>query len=193
MVIVCGSVGVDMATTRVAQLNAAFRAVSARAEQLCSTVGAEQLMRRPAAQRWSAAECLAHLAISANLYEPVWREAYTAAKQRGARGDEPYRMDFIGRLLNWTLEPGRFKFQTPARFQPVDCGSAEQALAAFLTSQNLVLSFIGEGAGMPLDRMMVVSPAVSTMRYSVWSSFVILSTHGRRHLRQAEIACGIRS
>lgn len=121
MGIASGSVRVDMVATRVAQLNEALRAVSTRAEQLCGTIDAERLA------------------------------AYAAAKQRGARGDEPYRMDFIGRLLNWTLEPGRFKFKTPGRFQPVNCGSAEQALAAFLASQDLVLSFIGEGAGMPLD------------------------------------------
>ena len=97
-------------------------------------------------------------------------------------------MDLVGRLLNWTLEPGRFKYHTPARLQPVDCGSAEQALADFLASQHMLLSFIDEGAGMPLDRMRVVSPVSSKVRYSVWSSFIILETHGRRHLRQAEIA-----
>jgi hypothetical protein len=172
---------------RLAEVTEAFRAISARAEQLCGTSSAEQLCRRRAAGSWSAAECLAHLAISANVYAPVWREAYDAAKQRGAHG-EPYRMDMMGRLLNWSLEPGRFRHQTPARFQPVDCGSADQALAAFMASQRMALSFIEEGAGMPLDRMMIVSPVNAKIRYSVWSSFVILATHGRRHLLQAELA-----
>jgi hypothetical protein len=178
--------------TRVAQVSDALRAVSAWAEKLSGTVSAEELSRRPAPERWSAAECLEHLAISANWYEPVWREAYAAARQRGARGAEPYRMDLLGRLLNWSLEPGRFKYNTPARFQPVDCGTAEHALATFLASQNMVLSFIEEGAGLPLDRMIIVSPANAKVRYSVWSSFVILSTHGRRHMRQAEIASALR-
>ena len=175
-----------------ADVGEAFRAISARAEQLCGAVGAEQMCRPRGAEGWSAAECLAHLAISANVYTPVWREAYDAAKQRGARGGEPYRMDFMGRLLNWSLEPGRFRMRTPARFQPVDCGSAHQALEAFLKSQRMVLSFIGEGAGMPLDRMMIVSPINAKIRYSVWSSLVVLATHGRRHLLQAELAGGIR-
>jgi hypothetical protein len=179
-----------MSTTRIIEVSEALRAVSAQAEKLCRGVGADQLARRPGPEKWSAAECLAHLAISAEMYEPVWREAYAVAKKSGAAGTEPYRMDFIGRLLNWTLEPGRFKFGTPPKFQPVNCGPADEALAAFLKSQNMVLSFIAEGAGLPLDRMMIVSPAVATMRYSVWSSFVILATHGRRHIRQAEIARG---
>jgi hypothetical protein len=175
-----------------ADVGEAFRALSARAEQLCGAVGAEQMCRPRGAEGWSAAECLAHLAISANVYAPVWREAYDGAKQRGARGGEPYRMDFMGRLLNWSLEPGRFRMRTPARFQPVDCGSADQALEAFLKSQRMVLSFIEEGAEMPLDRMMIVSPINAKIRYSVWSSLVVLATHGRRHLVQAELAGGIR-
>jgi hypothetical protein len=56
----------------------------------------------------------------------------------------------------------------------------------------MVLSFIEEGAEMPLDRMMIVSPINAKIRYSVWSSLVVLATHGRRHLVQAELAGGIR-
>jgi DinB superfamily len=173
---------------RAAQVSEALRAVSASAEQLTRTVSAEQFVRRPGPEKWSAAECLAHLAVSANVYEPVWHEAYGTAQQRGTRGSEPYRMDFAGRLLNWLLEPGRFRFTAPAKFRPVDHGSMEEVLAAFLKSQEMVLGFIAEGADLPLDRMMIASPAAANMRYSVWSSFVILATHGRRHLRQAAIA-----
>ena len=181
-----------MTVTRLVEVSEALRAISARAEQMCGIASREEMCRRPAPERWSAAECLAHLAISANGYAPVWREAYAAAKQRGARGAEPYRMDFMGRLLNWSLEPGRFRMSTPARFQPVDCRSVDQALAAFLASQNMVLAFVDEGAGMPLDRMTIASLFNAKVRYSVWSSFVILATHGRRHLLQAEIAGGLR-
>lgn len=174
----------------IADVREALRAVSARAEALCGAVSAEQMCRRPTPESWSAAECLEHLAISANAYAPRWREAYAAARQRGARGAEPYRVDWMGRMLNWSLEPGRFRMRTPASFEPVDCGSGSQALAAFLASQQMVLSFIEEGAGMPLDRMMIASTFNARIRYSVWSSFVILATHGRRHLLQAELAGG---
>src|SRR5579862_2681260 len=112
-----------MTATRRAEVSEAFRAVSAQAEALCGSASAEQLCRRPAAESWSAAECLAHLAIGANLHTPAWREAYAAAKKRGTSGTEPYRMDVFGWLLNWSLKPGRFKYPTPARFEPVDCRS----------------------------------------------------------------------
>jgi hypothetical protein len=51
----------------------------------------------------------------------------------------------------------------------------------------MVQQFVTDGAGLPLDRMKIVSPAVASIRYSVWSSFVIIGTHGQRHLAQAEV------
>jgi DinB superfamily len=178
---------------RVADVSEVLRANSARAEELCAKVNGEKMCQRPAAERWSTAECLAHLAISAKVYEPIWREAYAVAKRGGDTGAEPYHMDFIGRLLNWTLEPGRFKFSAPAAFRPVEVASGEQALAGFLASQNMVIELLAEGAGLPLDRMRITSPFSANVRYSVWSSFVIIATHERRHLLQAEMAGGLRS
>jgi len=180
-----------MAATRLSEVSEVLRAVSARAEKLCATVSAEQMCRRPAPESWSAAECLAHLTISHNVYEAQWREAYAAAKQKGARGGEPYRMDFIGRLLNWSLEPGRFRMTTPGPFRPTPVDSAEKALTEFLASQNMVLTFLDEGHELPLDAMMITSLFNSKVRYTVWSSFVIIATHGRRHLWQAERASSV--
>jgi hypothetical protein len=170
----------------------ALRAVSTRAETLYATVGAERMSRRPGPKSWSASKCLAHLAISANAYKPVWREVFDLAHKMGVKGTEPYRMDRMGRLLNWSLEPGRFRMQTPARFQPVDAEPPDVSLAAFLDSQNMVLAFVDEGAGLPLNNIRIVSQFNAMVKYNVWSSFVIVATHGRRHLRQAEIAGGLR-
>lgn len=172
-------------STRIAEISNSLRESSARAEALGASLSAERMVRRPDPNSWSAAECLAHLTITANLYAPVWREAFAAAKRSGARGAEPYRMDFIGRMLNWSLEPGRFRHKTPAHMQPVGV-SGSGALAAFLDSQQMVQQFLAESAGLPLDRMKIASPAMQSIRYSVWSSFVIIATHACRHLAQAE-------
>jgi hypothetical protein len=172
--------------SRLAEISDILRAVSARAETLGASRNAEQMVRRPAPNQWSIAECLAHLTITATAYAPVWRDAFAAARHHGARGSEPYRMDFMGRMLNWSLEPGRFRHKAPTHMQPVKVASGEEALTAFLDSQWMVQQFVIDGAGLPLDRMKIASPAVARIQYSVWSSFVIIGTHGRRHLAQAE-------
>ena len=173
-------------SSRLAEISAVLQGVSARAEALGASLTPQQMLRRPEPNRWSPAECLAHLTVTANAYAPVWRDAFAAARARGARGSEPYRMDFMGRMLNWSLEPGRNRYKAPAHMQPINVASGAAALAGFLDSQRMVQKFVDEGAGLPLDRMKIASPAVAAIRYSVWSSFVIIGTHGRRHLAQAE-------
>jgi hypothetical protein len=173
--------------SRLTEISDVLRGVSARAEALGASLTAEQMLRRPEPSRWSPAECLAHLTITANAYAPVWRDAFAAARQRGVRGSEPFSMDFMGRVLNWSLEPGRSRYKTPGHMQPMNVASGEAALVAFLESQRMVQQFVIEGAGLPLDRMKIASPAMASIRYSVWSSFVIIGTHGRRHLAQAEV------
>jgi hypothetical protein len=172
--------------SRLTEISDVLREVSARAEALGASLTAEQMLRRPEPNRWSPAECLTHLTTTANAYAPVWRDAFAAARQRGAHGSEPFSMDFMGRVLNWSLEPGRNRYKAPAHMQPINVASGEAALAAFLDSQRMVQQFVVESAGLPLDRMKIASPAVASIRYSVWSSFVIIGTHGRRHLAQAE-------
>ncbi len=172
--------------TRLSEISDILRDVSARANTLGVSLNADQMMHRAGSNQWCAAECLAHLTITANAYAPVWRDAFAAAKQKGVRGDEPYRMDFIGRMLNWLLQPGRFRYKTPMHMEPVDVASGEQALAVFLDSQRMVQQFVIEGAGLPLDHMKIASAADARVRYSVWSSFVIIGTRARGHLAQAE-------
>lgn len=175
-----------MPPSRIADVRTVLRDVSARAEVLGATLSDEQMSRRPNPNAWSVAECLAHLTMTANAYVPVWRDAFAAAKQKGVRGGEPYRMDFVGRVLNWSLEPGRMRYKAPPHFHPASIASGGESLEAFLASQHMVQQFLADSAGLPLDRMKIASPAFPSIHYTVWSSFVIIATHGRRHLAQAE-------
>src|SRR5579872_2425508 len=113
------------ALTHLTEVSSFLRDVSARARALVASLSAEQTVRRPDPNAWSVAECLAHLTITANAYAPVWRDAFTAAKHKGAGGREPYRMDFMGRMLNWSLEPGRFRHKTPTHMQPINVVSGD--------------------------------------------------------------------
>src|SRR6266702_8664499 len=68
--------------------------------------------RRPRENSWSAAECLEHLNLSADPYFPHWVNVIPRASRR-LQPDQPYRMDFWGRILFWMLEPPpRIRFPT---------------------------------------------------------------------------------
>ena len=169
-----------------AAVDAGFRAISEQARNLVSTLGVERVTERPAPNRWSVAECLAHLNINSEAYLPVWREALREARDHGLTGTGPFKLDLWGRVWVWVLEPPpKFRFPAPRAFQPVVVPSGEEVLPAFLNCQEQVLRCIARSEGIAIDRIKIRSPFDRRVRYSVWSSFRANLAHHRRHLWQA--------
>jgi len=160
-----------------------FRAVNDRAKALVELAGVARLTTRPAKGGWSIAECLEHLNMTTRAFLPRWR----AALAKASPGDGPYRADFWGKLLAWTLEPPpRFRMPTTPAFEQIKTPPPEQVLSVFLTCQDELLAVIASARGLALDRVKIRSPFQEKMQYSVWSSFRISAAHHRRHLWQAE-------
>jgi hypothetical protein len=160
-----------------------------RAEALVAKAGDSRLAARPAPDSWSAAECLVHLTLSTKMFLPAWRKALAEARSKEILGDGPFKMDLIGKMMNWVLEPPpRLRSKAPPSLLPV---ASDQTLPEFLASQDRVLRIVAESAGVALDQIKVPSPADSRVRYNVWSSFRVMETHQRRHLWQAERAIAL--
>src|SRR5437763_16470416 len=130
--------------------------------------------RRPKAESWSAAECVAHLNITADSYFGIWERAIAEARSAGSKGAEPFGLDFWGRILCWTMEPPpRVRFPAPPKFQPVELGPIERIVPDFLERQRRLGALLDSARGLALDRMRITSPFSSRVRYSVWSSFCL--------------------
>lgn len=171
------------------ELQAQFREIAGRASALRGGFDAAAFARRPRPDGWSAAECLAHLNISADPYFPVWREAFGQGARTKQPAHETYRLDFWGWVLVWSLEPPpRFRFPTQPPFEPVAAGPIDEVLPAFLERQQRILQVIDESRGVALDAITVTSPFERRVRYSMWSSLCVTAAHERRHLWQAERA-----
>jgi hypothetical protein len=135
------------------------------------------------------AECLQHLNISADAYFPIWQQIIANAGPRKTEMNAPYRSDFWGRLLSWILEPPpRVRSKTPIPFEPMACGTVESVLSGFLERQQRMVATLHRCRGRAIDQVRMASPVDPRIRYSIWSSFLIVSAHQRRHLWQAEQA-----
>jgi len=164
---------------------AEFDAATADARRLADSLDDAAFARRPAPDRWSPAECIAHLTITTDVYLPIIRDAVTRAKAMpGARGR--YRCDWKGWLLARSLEPSaRFKIKTPPRFEPRDLGAKANVMNDFVRSQEALEALVRESSGRDLRRVKIVSPFSAKMSYNMYSCFKILTAHERRHLAQA--------
>jgi hypothetical protein len=167
------------------EVKAQFDAASARAKQLLTASSGDILTHRSQPDRWSAAECVAHLTLTNRHYPPL----ISGALEQAPPGDGPYGMDFRGRLLRWILEPPyRSGVKTMPSMEPQSGESPEQVLAGFLASQEELLRLLEAARGKALEKTTITSPFSKRMRYNAYSCFQVLAAHERRHLWQAEQA-----
>ena len=144
---------------------------------------------RPALTQWSAAECLAHLSLSTEMFLPTLRKTLVDARIRHMTGNGTPRMDVLGRLLRWFLEPPvRSRMKTTAAFVPKSIRAKSEALAEFAALQAKLVDLLHSAHDLPIGKLKIVSPFDSRVKYNVYSAFLILTAHQRRHLWQAEQA-----
>jgi hypothetical protein len=172
---------------QLARLTDQLDEVSELAQKLVEGLLSDQLRLRPEPERWSVAECFTHLSLSSEVFVVLINSACKEAREKQMLGDGPFKMDKIGRFLNWTLKPpARIKVRTTAKFEPVTISIPEDALPRFLALQTELKDAIEKSEGLDLNRVIVTSPFSKRVKYNLFSCFVLIVTHELRHLWQAE-------
>jgi len=146
-----------------------------------------RVRKRPKPHDWSALECMVHLNLSAQAMLPGIREAVAAAAAIPS-ASRPYRVDFAGRVLVWSLEPpALIKMKTTKIAEPLEAVGPESALAEFESLHNQLVELLHDSAGKAIDAQKLKSP-FADVHYNAYSAFRIIAAHDRRHLWQARKA-----
>jgi hypothetical protein len=124
------------------------------------------------------------------MFLPVLEKALTDARKRGLHLKKgKLKMDVIGRILRWFLEPPiRQRVKTTAPFVPRSVRAKAEAFGEFAMLQSKLAEQIAAARDLDLSRVKIVSPFDRRVRYNLYSAFRILVAHQRRHLWQAEQA-----
>jgi DinB family protein len=166
-----------------------LRETTRRAEALFAGKSTEQLSASPGGKGWSATQCLAHLNLTNRAYLPVIDACLEEMKHQNFRGDGPFEMSWNARLLNWWLEPpSRLRLPTAPFAEPAGQLIPGQILAEFAQVNEQVARQLEASRGFALDRVKMASPFAKNMQYNVYSAFVLIPAHNRRHLWQASRA-----
>jgi hypothetical protein len=174
------------------QIEAALNANTESAARLFASHPIERLGERASPASWSAIACIAHLNLTSAAMLPLMEAAIADLRARGATTTRASRMDWFGRVLRWSLEPGRFRMKTIASFEPPDVGPVSDVLSEFERHQTRALEALRAAEGLNLAGTKMTSPFDARARYNVMSAFRILDTHQRRHLAQAARAARAR-
>ena len=146
-----------------------------------------QLNLRIESDRWSIAECIVHLNLFSEVFVSEIGNACENARREGLYGTGPYKMDFVGRLLKYALEPpSKWTAITPEEFEPLVIEPLEKVIPTFNQLQFELLELVSNSSGLDLNRIKITSPVSKHVRYNLYSCFQIIAAHQRRHLRQAD-------
>jgi hypothetical protein len=161
--------------------------ISNDAEELVAGLSEAQLNWKPAPDNWSIAQCLDHLTVAEEKFEPYFTAAIARGREKWpVSGAVPYRPTWLGGWLARQVAPeATRRVPAPRVFRPSETSAIHDALDRFLRQQEEFLRFVRAAEGLDYNKTKLRSPVTPLMRYSLADAFVITAVHCRRHLGQA--------
>ena len=173
----------------IAAVEAELSEATSRAWSLVRSTDPRLFTVRPDPTSWSAAECLSHLSITNDMFLTPLRAAMEKGRQRGLASRGKPKMDVVGRVMRWFLEPPiRSRVKTTAPLVPRSVRPKSETFGEFAALQDQLIDLLRLGKDLDLARLKIVSPFDTRFRYNLYSAFRIIAAHQRRHLWQAEQA-----
>jgi hypothetical protein len=156
-----------------------------RAQALIDSISADQIARRPDPGKWSIAECLAHLNITADTVQKLMARGIEQAKQEKKFGKGLFSIGPNGRLLVWIAEPPpKFRIPAPPHLRPpAQIDDPGKLLPEFMNAQDEWERLMREQEGLDLAKIKV-GQGIFRMRLAAVLPWMM--AHQRRHLLQAE-------
>jgi hypothetical protein len=156
-----------------------------RAHALIDTVSADQLTRRPDPGKWSIAECLVHLNVTAATVQQFMAQGIKQGKEEKKLGSGPFSIGPKGRLMVWIAEPPpKFRIRAPKKVRPpATIDDPLRILPQFLHAQDEWERLMHEQEGLNLSKIKVGQGA---FRVRLAAALPWMMAHQRRHLLQAE-------
>ena len=156
-----------------------------RAQSLVSGLPPGQLTKQPEPGKWSIADCLAHLNMTAATVQKLMAHGIELGKQEKKFGSGPFSIGPKGRLMVWIAEPPpKFRIRAPKTVRPpATIDDPRQVLPQFLHAQDEWERLMREQEGLNLAKIKVGQGA---FRMRLAAALPWMMAHQRRHLLQAE-------
>lgn len=170
-----------------AEIASALEAIASDSESVFGPLDARRLNWRPDAQQWSIAQCFDHLLNANRLMLAAAEAALTGAAPRTIWQRLPLLPGVLGRALIRSQSPdGRRKYTAPLQARPSASDLAPDIVRRFVEQQREAARKVR-----PLDsvrgaQIIMTSPFVRAVTYSVLDGWRIVVAHDHRHVEQAK-------
>ena len=151
------------------------------------SLSAEQLNWKPSAERWSVAQCFDHLLTSNRGYFPIIESVRSGKKKTRFLERLPVLPGLAGKLLIKSLDPASTrKLKSPKNFEPAQSNISPTVIDDFVAQQEQVIEGMKSTSHLDLEKIVITSPAVSFVAYSMMDAYRVIVVHEQRHVQQAK-------
>jgi hypothetical protein len=179
-------VAIDYTVLSLAQLSTELEAIARDTRTTFGALSPQQLNWRPDATRWSVAQCFDHLLKSNDL---MFSAADAALSREGAMTlweRLPILPGLVGSMMVRSQRPDSTrKFKAFATAQPAASAIPADVIKRFVEQQDEALSRMQSAAEPDAASVIMTSPFVKVITYSVLDGWRLLVAHERRHFEQA--------
>jgi len=162
-------------------------AIAGDAKALFGHLNAEQLNWKPAADSWSVAQCLDHLISINREYYPVFDRIVKGEYRKTFLHSMPFLPAIFGRLMIKALSPeAQRKLKAPGAARPSSSSIDPQIVDRFIAHQRETLAKMRSLEGSGPAGIIITSPFLSVVVYSLLDTFRLIVAHERRHFAQAQ-------
>jgi len=176
----------DYTTLSLARVQAGLEAVAADIPASFGRLDARQLNWRPDATKWSVAQCLEHLLAANRLMAQAARQALDETQPRTIWQRMPGTPRLFGRLLIRSQAPqATRKYTASPLATPAASAIAPDVVERFVTQDRELVQWL-RGLDEPrAARVIMTSPFVRFITYSVLDGARLVLAHDHRHIEQA--------
>ena len=152
-----------------------------------AALDARQINWKADASRWSVAQCLEHLLTANRQMVEMADQALDATRGRTLWQRLPIWPGLLGRMLVRTQSPNATRrFKAPGKAQPAASALDTGIVARFVHQQRELIAKLDASATRDLAGVVMASPFLGIVTYSVLDGWRLIVAHERRHVQQAK-------
>jgi hypothetical protein len=155
---------------------------------IATQISNEKLHRKPAPEKWSAAECLEHLNLYGDFYLPVMRDAIEKGLAKGYTAHESYKSGWVGDYFVKTMQLKSGKVGNPMKTfkakNPANLVVPPDVLQRFMKQQSELLAIIKAASNADLQRI-TVPLTIPYLKIRLGDTLRFVVAHNERHIMQA--------
>jgi hypothetical protein len=166
-----------------------FLSIKEETDKLFGGISEEQFNKKPNEERWSSAECIAHLNLIAHGYTKYFPIELNTRKEIGNLSDKQYQTRILaGLFISKMMPDSKLKLHTPSEYQAAESELPKSIIVDFQTIQDQFIHLLKRTEYDELKSRTVRSPVASFLKFQLGELFILHIGHQKRHLIQAKNA-----